>query len=152
MNCILTSNFILADNIAFYVAAQIADNAVLVYGLDLVKIDGGIFGEHRAIFWRFDDCFFYVGGKAVGTVIRGGRSDDHSVGEVIEDDGRMREGELGLNIAAAEVHKDLIAPLIAVGFLFAFRCKDTGGIIESIPEDKGDGLNILAGLYQRIRV
>ena len=72
MNCILTSNFILADNIAFYVAAQIADNAVLVYGLDLVKIDGGIFGEHRAIFWRFDDCFFYVGGKAVGTVIRGG--------------------------------------------------------------------------------
>lgn len=117
-----------------------------------MKIDGGIFGEHRAIFWRFDDCFFYVGGKAVGTVIRGGRSDDHSVGEVIEDDGRMREGELGLNIAAAEVHKDLIAPLIAVGFLFAFRCKDTCGIIEIIPEDKGDGLNILAGLYQRIRV
>ena len=85
MNCILTSNFILADDIAFHVAAQIADNAVLVYGLDLVKIDDGIFGEHHAIFCRFDDCFFYVGGKAVGTVIRGGWSDDHSVCEVILD-------------------------------------------------------------------
>lgn len=120
MNCILPCNLVFIYDITLYITAQVTDDTAFVHGLDLVEVDDCVLGEHRSIFLRFDNDFFYIIGEAVEAIIRGGRCNNHSVCKIIENNGWMRKGQLRLNIAAAKAYKDLIAPFIAVGFLFAF--------------------------------
>ena len=84
MNCILSCNLVFIYDITLYITAQVANDTVFVYGLDLVEVDDRVLGKHRSIFLRLDDDFFYIIGEAVGAVIRGGRCNDHSVCKIIE--------------------------------------------------------------------
>lgn len=85
-------NFLPVHDIAFYIAAQIADDTVFVYGFDLMEIDDRVFRKYGAVPFGFDDDFFNVGRKAIGAVVRGGRCNDHCVCKVVKNNGWVWEG------------------------------------------------------------
>ena len=63
VDCILPCNFLPVHDIAFYIAAQIADDTVFVYGFDLMEIDDRVFRKYGAVSFGFDDDLFNVGRK-----------------------------------------------------------------------------------------
>ena len=95
VNCILPCNLVFIYDITLYITAQVTDDTAFVHGLDLVEVDDCVLGEHRSIFLRFDNDFFYIIGEAVEAIIRGGRCNDHSVCKIIENNGWMRKGHPG---------------------------------------------------------
>jgi hypothetical protein len=59
-NPIQPLNFRRSDSVIAHIAFQVADDALLVYGLDLVEIDDSIFREYPAVFLHFDNHRFNV--------------------------------------------------------------------------------------------